>query len=93
MLAGLAQGAIRERLGLELAPAEPAGPLKRCTDFWENLYTWWLIWTFNPASLRRKRFWRLQRRQLWLSRATLLGRYGQNRSRQADDLQGPVQVT
>ncbi|MDH7486759.1 MAG: hypothetical protein QHJ81_10850 [Anaerolineae bacterium] len=75
-----------EGLGLELAPAEPAGPLKRFTDFWENLYSWWLIWTFNPASLRSKRFWRLERRQVWISRATLLRRYGQRGLRQPDDL-------
>jgi len=68
-----------ERLGLELLPAEPAGPLKRFTDFWQNLYTWWLTWTFNPASLRSKRFWRLERRQLWISREALLSRYGQGR--------------
>ncbi len=68
-------------LGFELQPLELVGPLKRFTDFWENLYTWWLIWTFNPASLRSKHFWGLQRRQLWLSRATLLTRYGPNRSR------------
>jgi len=68
-------------LGFELQPLELVGPLKRFTDFWENLYAWWLIWTFNPASLRSKRLWGLQRRQLWLSRATLLTRYGQNRSR------------
>jgi len=64
------------RLGLELRPAEPAGLLKRFTDFWENLYAWWLIWTFNPASLHSKRFWHLQRCQLWISREALLSKYG-----------------
>ena len=64
------------RLGLELRSAELAGPLKRFTDFWENLYGWWLIWTFNPGSLRSKRFWRLQRCQLWISRQALLNKYG-----------------
>lgn len=81
------------QLGLELLPAEPAGPLKRFTDFWENLYSWWLIWTFNPASLRSKRFWRLERRQVWISRATLLCRYGQHGSPQTDDLHKTAQVT
>jgi len=68
------------RLGLELWPAEPAGLLKRFTDFWENLYSWWLIWAFNPVSLRRKRFWHLQRCQLWISREALLSKYGPDRS-------------
>ncbi len=38
------------RLGFELHPHR--NPLGRFGEFWENLYTWWLMWSFNPASLR-----------------------------------------
>ncbi len=54
-----------------------AGRWGRFTHFWENVFSWALMWTYNPGSLRGKRFLRLQRYRLWMSRRTLLGRYGQ----------------
>jgi len=53
-----------------------AGRWGRFTHFWENIFSWALMWTFNPGSLRGKRFLRLQRYRLWMSRRTLLERYG-----------------
>jgi len=53
-----------------------AGRWRRFTHFWENIFSRALMWTFNPASLRGKRFLRLQRYRLWMSRRTLLQRYG-----------------
>lgn len=53
-----------------------AGRWGRFKHFWENIYSWALIWTFNPGSLGGKRFLRLQRYQFWMSRRTLLQRYG-----------------
>jgi len=53
------------------------GRWRRFTHFWENMFSWALMWAFNPASLRGKRFLRLQRYRLWMSRRTLLQRYGQ----------------
>jgi len=53
------------------------GRWRRFTHFWENIFSWALMWAFNPASLRGKRFLRLQRYRLWMSRRTLLQRYGQ----------------
>ena len=52
------------------------GRWRRFTHFWENIFSWALMWAFNPASLRGKRFLRLQRYRLWMSRRTLLQRYG-----------------
>jgi len=52
-----------------------AGRWGRFTHFWENVYSWALMWTFNPGSLRGKRFLRLKRYRLWMSRRTLLERY------------------
>jgi len=54
-----------------------AGRWGRFTHFWENIFSWALMWTFNPGSLRGKRFLRLRRYRLWMSRRTLLQRYGQ----------------
>lgn len=34
--------------------------------FWENFYSWLLLWAYNPASLGRKSFWRLQRLDFWM---------------------------
>jgi hypothetical protein len=48
----------------------------RFRHFWENVYSWALMWTFNPGTLRTKRFLRLQRYQFWMSRQTLFERYG-----------------
>ena len=53
------------------------GRWRRFTHFWENMFSWALMWAFNPASRRGKRFLRSQRYRLWMSRRTLLQRYGQ----------------
>ncbi|MGQ9515987.1 MAG: YkoP family protein [Anaerolineae bacterium] len=61
------------RLGFEIFPWHH--PLGRFGEFWENLYTWWLMWTFNPASLRGRRLLELQRKEFWASREAFLTRY------------------
>jgi hypothetical protein len=68
---------VTARLGFDLINlTAEGGRWRRFTHFWENLYSWALMWTFNPGSLRGKRFLRLQRYRLWMSRRTLLERYG-----------------
>lgn len=52
----------------------------RFAGFWENIYSWALIWTYNPASVRGKPPWRLGRFGIWMSRATLERRYGRTAS-------------
>lgn len=51
-------------------------PWERFAAFWENGYAWALIWTYNPGSLRRKDFFRLERVQIWISRERLCALYG-----------------
>jgi hypothetical protein len=53
-----------------------AGRWGRFAHFWENIYSWALMWAFNPATLRRKRFLRLQRYEFWISRAAFLRQFG-----------------
>ncbi len=68
---------VTARLGFDLINlTAEGGRWRRFTHFWENLYSWALMWTFNPGSLRGKGFLRLQRYRLWMSRRTLLERYG-----------------
>lgn len=68
---------VAARLGFDvLNLTAQSGRWGRFTHFWENIFSWALMWTFNPASLRGKQFLRLQRYRLWMSRRTLLQRYG-----------------
>ncbi len=65
------------RGGLDLEPLGRAkSPIKPFFEFWENIYNWALIWAYNPTSLRSKKLIRLQRARIWISRRTLLERYG-----------------
>lgn len=66
------------RLGFELRPSVRTGAWGRFVRFWENLYNWMLVWTFNPGSLRGKRMRDLERYWLWMSRAALQRLYGGN---------------
>jgi len=66
---------LMERLGFDVFPYR--GPLARFGEFWENLYTWGLMWAFNAASLRHRSLLRLRRAEVWMSAAQLLARYGQ----------------
>lgn len=59
-----------------LVPSAPTTLAGRFGRFWQNVYAWWLMWAFNPATLRTKRFWNLSRGHAWMSRRTLLARYG-----------------
>jgi hypothetical protein len=62
------------RLGFTLFPYQT--PLGRFGEFWENLYSWALIWAYNAVSLRQRRFIRLRRTECWMSTAEFLRRYG-----------------
>ncbi|NOZ29420.1 MAG: glycosyltransferase [Chloroflexi bacterium] len=78
---GLAQAArAADRWGFDLLDQqEPAGLLTRFLSFWQKLYTWGIIWTFNPSSLNGKNLRRLKHRRFWISRKQLLDRYGTGR--------------
>jgi hypothetical protein len=64
------------RLGLLLELHDAAGLRFWRGAFWAGLYSWWLMWTFNPGTLRRKRFRDVALSDLWMTRETLLARYG-----------------
>jgi ceramide glucosyltransferase len=55
---------------------EPGGALGRFAEFWEDVYAFGLLWAFNPASIQGKGFNGIKHDQLWISRDTLLDKYG-----------------
>ena len=64
-----------ERLGFTILPYHrPAGAFG---EFWENFYTWVLIWAYNPGSLRSHALPGLQRNEFWTTRERFLERFGQ----------------
>ena len=66
--------AMFQRLGFTVLPYHH--PLGRFGEFWDNLYAWWLMWTFNPVSLRSRRYSSLQRVEIWMPAEEFLSRYG-----------------
>jgi hypothetical protein len=52
-------------------------PFGRFGEFWENLFSWWMMWAFNDVSLNSRKFWRLQRTEIWMTRDDFIHRYGQ----------------
>jgi len=63
-----------QRLGFSTFPYR--NPLGRFGEFWENLYTWALMWTFNAGSLKKRHLLQLQRTEVWMSTGEFLVRYG-----------------
>ena len=72
----LATGGARlvRRLGFTVLPYH--SPLGRFGEFWENFYTWVLMWTYNPASLRYHRIWSLRRKEFWMPAEEFRRRFG-----------------
>jgi len=65
--------AMLRHLGFTLFPYyRPAGWFG---EFWENFYTWWLMWTYNPATTRARSMFKLQRTEFWTSAVNFLDKY------------------
>ena len=62
------------RLGFKVFPY--SSPLGRFGEFWENFYSWLLIWTYNPNSLRFRRLLRLRRSEFWISAEAFQRKFG-----------------
>ena len=67
------------RLGFWMFPYHSA--LGRFGEFWENLYSWWIMWTFNPATLRHRQLIHLCRTEVWMLTDEFQRRYGANGER------------
>jgi hypothetical protein len=64
---------LMRRLGFDVFPYR--APLGRFGEFWENFYTWALMWAFNAVSLRHKGLLRLRRSEVWISTQKFLPQY------------------
>ncbi len=65
---------LMERLGFTVL--QNPNPLGLLGKFGENLYSWILLWAYNPASLPSHTFLQLERTGIWMSAATLRDRFG-----------------
>jgi hypothetical protein len=77
-LASLREGdggrAMFEQMGFMVLPYQQ--PMGAFGEFWENFYAWWLMWTYNPGSVRHRPLWRLQRTEFWMTQEAFLQKYG-----------------
>jgi hypothetical protein len=65
---------LMQHLGFAVLPYHR--PLGKFGEFWENFFSWWLMWTYNDASLHSREFWRLQRTEIWMTADEFIRRYG-----------------
>jgi hypothetical protein len=72
----LGTGGMFGRLGFTIFPYR--SPLGRFGEFWENLYTWTLMWAYNPGSLQQRSFLELRRSEFWMGTEKFLERFGQH---------------
>jgi len=69
-----AQQRLLEHLGFEVT--DYRSPLGSFGEFWENLFTYTLMRTYNPGTLHGKRFRDLRRKDLWMPVETFTRLYG-----------------
>jgi hypothetical protein len=61
------------RLGFTVLPYRD--PLGRLGEWVENIYSWLLIWAYNPGSLVSRKLFHLYRFEIWVTREEFLNRY------------------
>jgi len=67
--------ALLEHLGFTIFPyRRPAGAFG---EFWENFYTWSLMWAFNPPSAARRGLLSLRRTEFWTTTSRFRARFGE----------------
>jgi YkoP domain len=67
-----------QRMGFVVIPYHQ--PFGRFGKFWENLFSWSLMWAYNTNSLNLRKFWRLQRTEIWMTRVEFVERYSRTTS-------------
>jgi hypothetical protein len=76
------------RLGFSEFPYQ--SPLGRFGEFWENLYTWGLMWAFNEVSLRQRHLLKLRRTEIWMSVDEFLRKYGASEAKERPRVSGKL---
>ena len=62
------------RAGFTILPSSESGGL--FGEFWENLYSWLLLWAYNPGSIRYRSFFHMERVGFWMPADDFLERFG-----------------
>jgi hypothetical protein len=62
-----------QKMGFSVFPYN--NRLGRFGEFWENFFSWMIIWTFNPDSLPDRSLLSLRRSEMWMAREAFLERY------------------
>jgi hypothetical protein len=65
-----------QHLGFTVLPHHSS--LGRFSEFWENLFSWWLMWTYNETSLNSRQFFKLKQTEIWMTVGEFLQRYGES---------------
>jgi YkoP domain len=76
MFAGNRRSGERFMQGLGFTVMPYASPLGRFGEFWENFYSWVLIWTYNPSGLRYRKLFGQRRAEFWIPAEKFLSRFG-----------------
>lgn len=61
------------RLGFVILPDR--NRLGRFGEFWENFYAWWIMWAYNPVSLRHRSLLALRREEIWMAADEFVRRF------------------
>ena len=69
---------VLRRLGFHILPYR--NRLGRFGEFWENFYTWWIMWTFNAVSLRRRGLMGMRRTEMWTPAVEFIARFGREKA-------------
>jgi hypothetical protein len=71
-----------ERLGFAVMPY--SNPLGRFGEFWENFYSWMLMWTYNPGSVRYRPVMGFRRAEFWMPVEEFVWKYGRMEGRKGE---------
>jgi hypothetical protein len=63
-----------QRLGFTMLPYQSSSG--KFGEFWANLFSWWLMWAFNNASLNSREFRHLERTEAWMLIGDFIQRFG-----------------
>ena len=85
-----AEGIFR-RLGFTMTPHQ--NPLGRFMEFWEEVYAWFLMWTFALGNQNLRSLRGLKRSDFWISADDFLRLYGGQSTRTGVDDSGQSQAT
>jgi hypothetical protein len=76
LTAGLHESGSRFMQDMGFTTLPYSSQLGRFGEFWENFYSWLIIWTFNPSRLPHRSLFRLRRSEIWMGRQAFMERYG-----------------